>query len=234
MLVHFLLWQPQELLGRVPTDAESEEPIHPSWSWAGWSGAVKYYDPQDWNGHSSLKDPWTRALPSGYGESVRINRDDTCLSGVHVPMYHLQVRSRVTNFRLTLGDRSGAIKPRFISKANGEHPTRFGITTAHPAGFGAEEEWLGTILLPASYQQKLSGKHEFVILSSAYCFVSDELSLDASSTLEPYAALNVMLITRRGIAPYCDKPIVVRAGVGRMLKKAWDMAEVRWEDMLVA
>lgn len=234
MLAHSLLWQPQQRLDRVPIDEESKEPMYPSWSWAGWSGAVKYYDPEDWNGLPPLKDPWARALPSRYGESVEINRDDTSQGGVQVPMYHLQLRSWVANFRLTLDNKSRTLKPLFISKVHGEHPIRFGITTAHPANFGTEEEWLGTILLPASYQQKLSYVYEFVILSSSYCFVSDELSLDVSIALGPYAAVDVMLITRQGTAPNGDKSIVVRAGFGRMLKKAWDMTEVRWEELLVA
>ncbi|KFZ04711.1 hypothetical protein V501_09048 [Pseudogymnoascus sp. VKM F-4519 (FW-2642)] len=234
MLGHSLLWQPQQLLHRVPIDEKSEEPIYPSWSWAGWSGAVKYYDPEDWNGLPPLKDPWARVSPSEYGESVEINRDNTSLGSVQVPMYHLQLHTRIGSFRLTLDDGSGTPKPKSLSKTHGEHPTRFGITTVQPADFGTEEEWLGTILLPASYQQKLSDEHEFVVLSSAFCFVSDELSLDASSALEPYAAINVMLITRQSTAADDGKLVVVLAGVGRMLKKAWDMTEVRWEDMLVA
>ncbi|KFY44976.1 hypothetical protein V494_01229 [Pseudogymnoascus sp. VKM F-4513 (FW-928)] len=135
---------------------------------------------------------------------------------------------------LTLDDRSEIQKPDSVPKAAGEPLTRFGITTSHPADFGTEEEWLGTILLPESYQQNLSNEHEFVVLSSAYCFVGDELSMEASSALEPYAVINVMLIARQGSTPDDGTPIVVRAGVGRMLRKAWDMAEVCWEDMLVA
>ncbi|KFY66069.1 hypothetical protein V496_02211 [Pseudogymnoascus sp. VKM F-4515 (FW-2607)] len=232
MLVHSLLWQPQQELGRVPIDDETNDPIYPSWSWAGWSGPVKYYNYLDWNGVPALHDPWKRALQSEYGETVDIKKDGTSPGGT--PMYHLQLHSRIASFRLTLDDRSGSQRPKSSLKTPGKLQTRFGITTACPADLGAEEEWLGTILLPASYDQRLSEKHEFIVLSSAYCFVSDELSLDASSTLELYAALNVMLITRQGITPDGDKPIVVRAGVGRMLKKAWDMAEVCWEDMLVA
>lgn len=234
MLAHSLLWQPEQLLDRVPIDEKSKQPMYPSWSWAGWSGAVKYSDPEDWNGLPPLKDPWTRALPSEYGESVVINRDDANLGSAQVPMYHLQLRSRVANFKLTLDDKSGTLKPLFVSKVHGEHPIQFGITTAHPPNFGTNKEWLGTILLPAFYQQKLSEEHEFVVLSSAYCFVADELSLDASRALEPYAAVNVMLITRQGTAAHDGKPVVVRAGVGRMLKKAWDMTQVCWEDMIVA
>ncbi|ELR03630.1 hypothetical protein GMDG_06278, partial [Pseudogymnoascus destructans 20631-21] len=40
MLAHSLLWQPQQLLDRVPIDEKTKEPMYPSWSWAGWSGAV--------------------------------------------------------------------------------------------------------------------------------------------------------------------------------------------------
>lgn len=149
-------------------------------------------------------------------------------------MYHLQLHTRIASFRLTLDDRSGASRPKSPSKAHEKPLTRFGITTVRPPDSGTEEEWLGTILLPASYQQKLSDEQEFVILSSAYCFLGDELSLDASSALEPYAAINVMLITRQGTTPDGDMSVVLRAGVGRMLKKAWDTAEVCWEDMLVA
>ncbi|KFY75636.1 hypothetical protein V499_04395 [Pseudogymnoascus sp. VKM F-103] len=234
MLVHSLIWQPQQDLARVPIDEETNAPIYPSWSWAGWSGPVIYYDYLDWNGLPALSDPWKRALQSEYGETVDIKKDGTSSDGITVPLYHLQLHTRIGSFRLTLDDRSGTLKPKSTLNTRGEDLIRFGITTVHPADFRTEEEWLGTILLQASYKQNLSDEHEFVVLSSAYCFVSDELSLDASSALEPYAVINVMLITRQGTAANDDKPVVVRAGVGRMLKKAWDMTEVRWEDVLVA
>lgn len=234
MLAHSLLWQPLQELARVPVDEKTNAPIYPSWSWAGWSGPVKYYSHLDWNGFPALRDPWKRALQSEYGESVEIMRDALGPNMAHVPMYHLQLHTRIAGFRLTLYNRSITPKTQSLSKAHNGHLIRFGITTVHPADFGTEEEWLGTILLPACYQQKLSDEHEFVILSSAYCFVSDELSFDASSALEPYAAVNVMLITRQGASSYDDTPVVVRAGVGRMLKKAWDATQVCWEDMLVA
>ncbi|OBT92882.2 hypothetical protein VE01_08933 [Pseudogymnoascus verrucosus] len=229
MLVHSLLWQPQQELPRVPIYEETNALIYPSWSWAGWSGPVKYCNYLDWNGLPALHDPWKRALQSEYGETVDIKKD-----GALVPMYHLQLHTRVASFGLTLDDRSGTPKPKSLSKAHGKLSTRFGITTVRSADLDTEEEWLGTILLPASYQQKLSDEHEFVVLSSAYCFVADELSLDASSALKSYSVINVMLITRQGTTAHDGQPVVVRAGVGRMLKKAWDMAEVCWEDMLVA
>ncbi|KFY47484.1 hypothetical protein V495_01922 [Pseudogymnoascus sp. VKM F-4514 (FW-929)] len=230
MLVHSLLWQPEQYLARIPIDENTNAPIYPSWSWAGWSGAVKYYNHVDWNGLPALKDPWKRAVPSEYGEKVEIMRDDAGLDESQVAMYHLQLHTRTANFRLTLEDS----KMKSLTKDHGGHPIRFGITAVRPSALGADEEWLGTILLPASYQHKISEEHEFIVLSSAYCFVSDELPLDISSTLEPYAAINVMLITRESTALYDGRPVVVRAGVGRMLKKAWDTAEVRWEDMIVA
>ncbi|KFY24476.1 hypothetical protein V493_05205 [Pseudogymnoascus sp. VKM F-4281 (FW-2241)] len=234
MLIHSLLWQPHQELARLPIDEETNAPIYPSWSWAGWSGAVEYYNYLDWNGLPALLDPWKRALQSGYGEAINIRKHSTSPKGVSIPMYYLQIHTRIARFRLILDDRSETPRPKSVSKAHGKFPTRFGITTISPADFGTEEEWLGTVLLPASYQQNLSDEHEFVVLSSAYCFVRDELSLEASSALEPYAAVNVMLITRQGTTTDGNESIVVRAGVGRMLKKAWDTAEVCWEDMLVA
>ncbi|OBT82458.1 hypothetical protein VE02_08790 [Pseudogymnoascus sp. 03VT05] len=193
MLAYSLLWQPQQELARVPIDEETNVPIYPSWSWAGWSGPVKYRNHLDWKGLPALHDPWKRALQSEYGETVEIKKD-----GALVPMYYLQLHTRIASFRLTLDDRSNTPTLKSVSKAHGKLPTQFGITTVRQADFGTEEEWLGTILLPASYQQNLSDEHEFVVLSSAYCFVGDELSLDASSALEPYSAINVMLITRQG------------------------------------
>lgn len=214
MLVHSLIWQPQQDLARVPIDEETNAPIYPSWSWAGWSGPVIYCDYLDWNGLPALSGPWKkRALQSEYGETIDIKKDSTSSDGTIVSMYHLQLHTRIGSFRLTLDDRSGTSKPKSTSKTRGEDIIRFGITTVHPADLGTEEEWLGTILLPASYQENLSDEHEFVVLSSAYCFVSDELRLDASSALEPYAAINVMLITRQGTTANDDKPVVVRAGV---------------------
>ena len=161
---------------------------------------------------------------------VEIKRYDAGLDETQDATYYLQLYTRTASFRLTLDD----MKMESLAKDHSEDPIRFGITDVRRSDLGAEEEWLGTILLPASYQRKLLDEHEFVFLSSAYCFVSDELSLDISSTLEPYAAINVMLITRESTAVYDGRPVVVRAGVGRMLKKAWDTAEVRWEDIIVA
>ncbi|OBT61192.1 hypothetical protein VE03_08685 [Pseudogymnoascus sp. 23342-1-I1] len=234
MLIHSLLWQPQQELARIPLDRKTNAPLYPTWSWAGWSGAVKYHDHLDWNGHPALDDPWKRALQSEYGETIDIKKDSTSTDGIPVPMYHLQLHTRIACFRLTLDNRGTTPRPGYLPKARGTHPIRFGITTVRPADYETEEEWLGTILLPASYQQTLSYEHEFVVLSSAYCFVGEELSLDASSALEPYSAVNVMLITRQGATVHDGKPVVVRAGVGRMLKKAWDKTEVCWEDMIVA
>ncbi|KFY97790.1 hypothetical protein V498_01859 [Pseudogymnoascus sp. VKM F-4517 (FW-2822)] len=233
MLVHSLLWQPQHELTRITIDGKTNAPMYPSWSWAGWSGAVKYHDYIEWNGLPALHDPWKRALQSEYGETVHIKKDGTGRDGIPVPMYHLQLYTRISSFRLTLDNRGTTSKPRPLPTTRGTHPVRFGITTVRPADFGIEE-WLGTILLPAYYQQNLSDEHEFVVLSSAYCFVGEELSLDAASILEPYAAVNVMLITRQGYNTHDGKSLVIRAGVGRMLKKAWDMTQVCWEDMVVA
>lgn len=57
MLIHSLLWQPQQDLARVPIDKETNAPIYPSWSWAGRSGPVKYCDYLDWNGLPAMHDP---------------------------------------------------------------------------------------------------------------------------------------------------------------------------------
>lgn len=233
MLVHSRLWQPQHELIRITIDEKTNAPMYPSWSWAGWSGAVRYHNYIDWNGLPALHDPWKRALQSEYGETVHIKKDGTGPDGIPVPMYHLQIYTRIASFRLTLDNRGTTSKPRHLPTTRGAHPIRFGITTVRPADFGIEQ-WLGTILLPASYQQTLSDEHEFIVLSSAYCFVGEELSLDAASILEPYAAVNVMLITRQGNNTHDGKSLVMRAGVGRMLKKAWDMTQVCWEDMVVA
>ncbi|KFY44977.1 hypothetical protein V494_01230 [Pseudogymnoascus sp. VKM F-4513 (FW-928)] len=57
MLVHSLLWQPLQELSRIPIDEKTKVPIYPSWSWAGWNWAVKYYNHEDWNGLPALSHP---------------------------------------------------------------------------------------------------------------------------------------------------------------------------------
>ena len=201
----------------------------------GWCGAVKYDETLDWNGLPALRDPWNRVLLSKYRESVKLDdRAGTSLGGAEAAMYHLRICARIASFRLTLHDRSESLKTPSLQEARWSHLTRFGITTVRLADRGDKEAWLGTILLPICYRQELSAVHEFIILSDTYCFSSEELSLAASRAPGPYAAVNVMLIITQGSYAYENKSVIVRAGVGRMLKNAWDMTQECWEDILVA
>ncbi|KXH25223.1 hypothetical protein CSIM01_04167 [Colletotrichum simmondsii] len=230
LLAFSLLWQPRQELSRV-VKYKSDPPIilYPSWSWAGWTGAVRFDDLDDWNGLPALESPFDRVRPAGWGVSLELNKKE-------VPEKHdfyLRLRTRVGKFRLTLHDRSGALKPPSLPDVKEPHPVRFGITHSAAPKNGGEDEWLGSILMPKGYRQKLRGSYEFVVLSDAYGFSGEELSSHASQ--KPWEAVNVMLIYRSDTDRQDPKavPVVQRAGVGRMLKSAWDEISTELEEILV-
>ncbi|KAK1705299.1 heterokaryon incompatibility protein-domain-containing protein [Colletotrichum lupini] len=230
LLAFSLLWQPRQELSRV-VKYKSDPPLilYPSWSWAGWTGAVRFDDLDDWNGLPALESPFDRVRPAGWGVSLELNKKET----LEKPDFYLRLRTRVGKFRLTLHDRSGALKPPSLPDVKEPHPVRFGITHSAARKEGGEDEWLGSILMPKSYRQKLGGPYEFVVLSDAYGFSGEELSSHASQ--KPWEAVNVMLIYRSGTKGQDSKavPVVQRAGVGRMLKSTWDEISTELEEILV-
>ncbi|OHE92059.1 hypothetical protein CORC01_12640 [Colletotrichum orchidophilum] len=232
LLAFSLLWQPRQELTRV-SKYKSDPPIliYPSWSWAGWTGAVRFDDLADWNGLPALESPFDRVRPAGWGVSVELNK--TGRPEEHD--FHLRLRTRVGKFKLILHDRSGALKPPSLPDVKEPHPVRFGITHSAVPEDGGEQDWLGSILMPKGYRQKekLGATYEFVVLSEAYGFSGDELSRNAGQ--KPWEAVNVMLINRRIVYGQGPKAfsVVQRAGVGRMFKSAWDGISMEMEDMLV-
>ncbi|GKT54265.1 HET-domain-containing protein [Colletotrichum tofieldiae] len=232
LLAFSLLWQPRQKLSRVYKH-KSDPPltIYPTWSWAGWTGAVRFDDLHDWNGLLPLENPFDRVRQAGWGVTVDLNKtgnqaDDN---------YHLRLRTRVGKFRLTLHDGSGALKPPSLPDVKGPHPVRFGITHVDAPKDGSGEEWLGSILMPKEHRQRkqLQEAYEFVVLSEAYGFSGEELTQHASQ--KPWGAVNVMLISRtaaNGPGPG-SLPVVQRAGVGRILKSAWDGVPLELQEMLV-
>ncbi|KAK2764078.1 hypothetical protein CKAH01_15881 [Colletotrichum kahawae] len=211
MLHHSLLWQPRQELKRV-YQWKTTTPVYPTWAWAGWTGAVRFDDPGDWNGFPSLDKPSDRVHPSSLGACIEINEDDT-------PGHHLRVRTRIGKFKLTLHDKSGALRPPTLPEVDGPHPVRFGIT-----GVVQAEE----------HRQKLSREYEFALLSDAYCFSSEELSPSASGFMSSWEVVNVMLIHRQEKLSLNGVPVVERGGVGRMLRSACDQLSQEWEEILVA
>ncbi|KAG7061172.1 HET-domain-containing protein [Colletotrichum scovillei] len=230
LLAFSLLWQPRQELSRV-VKYKSDPPLilYPSWSWAGWTGAVRFDDLDDWNGLPALESPFDRVRPAGWGVSLELSEKEN--SEKHG--FHLRLRTRVGKFRLTLHDRSGALKPPSLPDVKEPHPVRFGITHSTAPKDGGEDEWLGSVLMPKGYRQKLRGSYEFVVLSDAYGFSGEELSPHAGQ--EPWEAVNVMLIYRSDTNGQDSKavPVVQRAGVGRMLKSAWDEISTELEEILV-
>jgi hypothetical protein len=65
------------------------------------------------------------------------------------------------------------------------------------------------------------------MLSEAYNFSPDELTLPQSRNLETYCAYNVMMVRR------VKEGFVERAGVGRIFKAARDVIEEKWEDVVI-
>ncbi|KAK6086112.1 hypothetical protein SCUP234_01514 [Seiridium cupressi] len=61
---------------------------------------------------------------------------------------------------------------------------------------GGDEPWPRTIRLPTSFRRRLAAEYEFIVLSEAYNFSSEELGRQASRYIEPYSVVNAMLIKR--------------------------------------
>ncbi|KAL2881806.1 hypothetical protein SGCOL_002963 [Colletotrichum sp. CLE4] len=232
LLAFSLLWQPRQELSRV-VKYKSDPPLilYPSWSWAGWTGAVRFDDLDDWNGLPALESPFDRVRPAGWGVSVELDKTEK----PEQHSFHLRLRTRVGKFRLTLHDRSGALKSPSLPDVKEPHPVRFGITHSALPKDGGDDEWLGSVLMPKGYRQKgrLGCSYEFVILSEAYGFSGEELSRHAGQ--KPWEAVNVMLINRRDVDGEESKAVSVvqRASVGRMLKSAWDEISTELEEILV-
>lgn len=234
-----ILWRPQKYLTRVPVDPITGMPQSPSWSWAGWIGGAEYDSEHDYNGREPLSSGSLRARSitkmrccylNNSGDA-KLRTDGTPPS----PAYGLYIRTKTSRFTLTLEDRSGQPKqlPRLC---------RFGISYTSPvsahrdAGKYAKsgnEPWLGTIRLPSRYHGRLSEEFEFIVLSEAYTFTSEELLWDQSLENELFSLFNVMLVRRtnqkgywsvqedNGVMLPQDGCTVERVGVGRMKKEAW-------------
>ncbi|KAI1504580.1 heterokaryon incompatibility protein-domain-containing protein [Biscogniauxia marginata] len=218
-----LLWQPMRALCRVPVNPDSELPLFPSWTWAGWMGGVVFINPSDFNGHKHLEDDQERTILCRELEVCYRNPlDFPCLC----------VTTNSAKFKLTLHNRSGKI---------GELPglTRFGITYASQPSTDDRvdsEPWLGTILLPKlTYRTQLSQAHEFIVLSKDYCFSNEELSFSGSQSLPAYGVYNIMLIKRlgSGVTINPGENLVERVGVGRMLESAWSDVDNTMEKFIV-
>ncbi|KAI4859884.1 heterokaryon incompatibility protein-domain-containing protein [Hypoxylon rubiginosum] len=168
---------------------------------------------------------------------------------------HLRLRTRIARFRLTNLIRTFDMNR---SSAPIEQRGRFGLASPSPAT--SDQPWLGTILLPnpASYHTRLALDYEFVVLSEGYGFSRQEAAPSFAGKLEPFAVFNVMMIRRVAgdeLEKYrarfskaaagdvtgtgttsrdlWNEPAVVeRAGVGRMLKSAWEDTDV-WESFIL-
>ncbi|KAF7535592.1 hypothetical protein G7054_g5208 [Neopestalotiopsis clavispora] len=240
-----ILWRPQRDLHRVPIDSETGRALWPSWSWAGWIGGVEYDPEDDYNGldqlaSGSLRTQSITKLSYSYREDFeQLESDKVVLfdqgGRAVLPPHGLFIRTQVARFRLTLHDRSGQVDEppgiyRFGISWSASSPPRAGVGSRIRAD--DDEPWLGTIRLSKSFRRKLSDDYEFIVLSEAYNFSSEELGRQASRYIEPYSIFNVMLIRRMPQARYrvmkadgsttaknaCE---VERVGVGRMMKEAW-------------
>ncbi|ETS84258.1 hypothetical protein PFICI_02283 [Pestalotiopsis fici W106-1] len=239
-----ILWRPQQDLTRVPIDPATGRALWPSWSWAGWIGGVEYDPESDYNGLDQLSSGSLRTrsitkLSHCRFESHGQPRSEEMVSlGQNIKStispHGLYIRTRAGKFRLTLHDRSGQVDEppgiyRFGISYSASSPPRASLGNG---GLDDDEPWLGTIRLPKSFRRKLSNEYEFIILSEAYNFSSEELGRQASRYTEPYSIFNVMLVKRmsqgRCQVVQEDDPATVkdayeveRIGVGRMMKEAW-------------
>ncbi|KAK0652325.1 heterokaryon incompatibility protein-domain-containing protein [Cercophora newfieldiana] len=217
MLHESLLWQPGNRMKRV-AGGKTSWPMFPSWSWAGWIGAVEYNSPHDFNGLPPKPDIFHSAPPA---------------SNAHSPPgfspYGIGLRTRIGQFRLIIDDRSGKPEPP------GRPFYRFGISTSSPPSSG-EDPWLGSTRLPGRWRRKyrdgFTSPFWFIVLSEAYGFGADELGKMAAKKREPYSVLNVMLVEKLQPSPRQNQLVVERLGVGRMTKDAWS-AVTELADILI-
>ncbi|KAK6206125.1 hypothetical protein LQW54_007845 [Pestalotiopsis sp. IQ-011] len=241
-----ILWQPQRDLTRVPVDPITEKFQWPSWSWAGWIGGVVYDAEHDYNGHEPLSSGSLRTRSITKMRGCYLNEFDFIDDFVDTrlrmyrtptaPTYGLHIRTKTSMFRLIPEDHSG--QPNLHPSLN-----RFGISHVPPVPAHKDtdkypgESWLGSVRLPMSYQQNFSNEFEFIVLSEAYVFSSEELLWSDSRDNEPFSLFNVMLIRRiyqrgywsiqegNGAMVPQDGCTVERIGVGRMKKEAWSNVE---------
>lgn len=237
-----ILWRPQRDLTRVPVDPITEKVQWPSWSWAGWIGGVEYDPEHDYNGHEPLSSGSLRTRSITKMRCCYLNEFDFIGDFVDAglrtyttptsPAYGLHIRTKTSKFRLIPEDHSG--KPNLHPSLN-----RFGIAHVSPVPAHKDTDrypgasWLGTVRLPMSYHQNISNEFEFIVLSEAYAFSSDELLWSDSRDNAPFSLVNVMLVgviyqrgfwsvqDDNGVMVPQDGRTVERIGVGRMKKEAW-------------
>ncbi|KAI1261495.1 heterokaryon incompatibility protein-domain-containing protein [Xylariaceae sp. FL1019] len=236
-LSYSLLWQPRENPKRITDDPNTGMPIYPSWSWAGWTTAVKYDEPPDWNGLPELDDPTRRVLPSRYCDYIRLNALKDGINPLQDAAYYLHVRSRHGRFQLTESTRSTLWKPEMYPELRGKSLCQFGLQQPEETGADSDGEWLGTITLPKTYRRRIRRKlpvvYDFVVLSDAYCFSNEELGERDAMNLGPYAAVNVMMVEFQDVSA-AGRQVVTRLGVGKMVKKAWDVGPEDWGEFFIA
>lgn len=152
--------------------------------------------------------------------------------------------TRVASFSLTQTVRSWEAK---VINSRAERSGRFGLALP-----GTMDPWIGTILLPAYYRNRLSEHYEFVILSESYGFNDQEEAYSASVKRQPFEVYDVMMIQRiegNELLKYhrkfsmllepCQckwwdgKAVVERIGVGRILKSAWETTSSTWECVIL-
>ncbi|KAI1322502.1 heterokaryon incompatibility protein-domain-containing protein [Xylariaceae sp. FL0255] len=239
MMCHTILWQIRENSRKISHGPKTNMPLYPSWSWAGWTTAVKYDNPPDWNGLPELAEPFESVRPSEYCSCIQLNSNADEVQYPQDPAYYLYVLTRVRRFQLAESTRSSQWKPEAYPELRGSNLCQFGITRVHERT-GVElnsDDWLGTITLTKNYRRRIRRKlpvdYDFIVLSEAYCFSNEELGERESINLGPYAAVNVMMIEMQGPSP-TGKQIITRLGVGKMLKKAWEGREEDWREFLIA
>ncbi|KAI1809986.1 heterokaryon incompatibility protein-domain-containing protein [Poronia punctata] len=267
-----LLWQPKDRPLRVSQrDPVTAMPLFPSWSWAGWMSAVEYDESTHDFETRGRSQPFAQMsfVELGDGESlksrlVRTDKLTTSPAAVGKPKeavdYNaIRMYTRSAHFNLVVYDASGEDDP------NGRPYLRFGITLANQPPpqhgdtsaiwskkimvQGHRHPWLGALRLPGNWRRRAFGNaeisprtYEFIVLSEAYGFGSDQLSRrDAlNDQLKPYDVLNVMLVERvsdpqssnvtdASVRATPLVPRVERRGVGKMLRSAWQMVDEKWE-----
>ncbi|KAI0147449.1 heterokaryon incompatibility protein-domain-containing protein [Xylariaceae sp. FL1272] len=215
-LCHSLLWLPRENPKKITDDPKTGMPLFPSWSWAGWTTAVKYEEPPDWNGLPELHDPTRRVLPLSTRSGVLF----TCAK-------------QACRFQLTESTRSTLWKPEAYPEVRGKSLCQFGLRQPEETGADSDGEWLGTITLSKTYRRRLPVVYDFIVLSDAYCFSNEELGERDAVELGPYAAVNVVMVELQNVS-IAGRQVVARVGVGKMVKKAWDVEPEVWGEFLIA
>lgn len=223
---HSMLWFPNGRIRRRIADGAH----FPSWSWAGWTGEIKYALRYDGRAAQRQIDEWKAVLPNGteltegeFNTSAKYLRVEYCL---------LKYLTRSSHFRVKKQSHGGIVELKY------DHTACYQITH--------DDIWVGSIVLSrelaAEVLENDKHQHEFIMLSKSsegkhlykpglthtqedVVYTTDENGDEMAWPLYDHQRLsprsgvyNVMMISWKDDVAY-------RVGVGEIHVDGWNMGE---------